>query len=78
MVNRLRWKLTAFNTVNPLFRHCDRYDKLLQVFAAYEGRTINERVLNWALANGVTDSDIRTFREIMLEPKDTPRIGSVR
>lgn len=72
------WELTAFNTVNPLFRHCDRYDKLLQVFAAYEGRTINERVLNWALANGVTDSDIRTFREIMLEPKDTPRIGSVR
>ena len=64
------WELTAFNTVNPLFRHCDRYDKLLQVFAAYEGRTINERVLNWALANGVTDSDIRTFREIMLEPKD--------
>ena len=61
------WEFTAFHNWNPKFNHGDRFWKLVKVFDAYPGETINERVEGYVRSLGFTAAEIDGFREFMLE-----------
>ena len=61
------WQLTAFCFDNPQFRDADRYDKLAAFIALRDGATWTDKFVAYAHDCGVTDEEIATFREIMLE-----------
>ena len=63
----LDWELTAFFNPNPKFRDPDRYDKLVALIEEHAGGTWTEKFVSYAHACGISDAEIATFRNIMLE-----------
>ena len=63
----LDWETTGFWNASTGFNHAGRFNNLVKVFDAYEGKTINERVEKYVLELGFTQKDIENFRNIMLE-----------
>lgn len=61
------WEASGFVISLPKFRHAERFDRLVAVFAAYPGETINARVEGYVRSLGFTERDIAKFRELMLE-----------
>ncbi len=61
------WELTAFFNPNPKFRDPDRYDKLVALIEGHAGGTWTEKFVSYAHACGISDAEIATFRNIMLE-----------
>lgn len=45
----------------------ERWTKLMEVFAQYEGATLNEKIEKFVLSNGFTGEDIEKFRNLMLQ-----------
>lgn len=64
----LDWEVSAFWNKSTSFNHASLFDKLIQVFAEYDGETLNERIENFVLSTGITRAEILQFRDIMLEP----------
>ena len=62
------WEVTAFQKEKVDFGHRTRFNKLVNVFEAYPGATIHEKVVAYVKSAGFTDADIEQFRTIMLEP----------
>ena len=62
------WEATCFWNKNVSLRHEKSFNKLVQVFDAYEGATINDRIEKYVLACGFTPEEIAHFRDLMLEP----------
>lgn len=62
------WEVTAFQKEKIDFGHRTRFSKLVKVFDAFPGATINEKVVAYVKSLGFTDADIAKFRELMLEP----------
>ena len=60
------WEVTAFQKSKLDFVHKTRFEKLVAVFDAYPGVTINERIVAYVKGCGFTDADIAAFRGIML------------
>ncbi|HCG20648.1 MAG TPA: hypothetical protein DER26_06600 [Verrucomicrobia bacterium] len=61
------WEATAFWNKSTHFRHENAIDRLLAVFAAFEGETLNDRICAYVRSCGFTDADIGFFRKLMLE-----------
>ena len=67
------WEATAFFNSKMSFALETRFDKLIALFNAYPGATLNERIEAYVLSNGFTKADIETLRRILLEPKPSAR-----
>lgn len=63
----LDWETTGFWNPNEKFNHERLFNKLVKVFEAYPGKTINEKVEAYVLSLGFTQADIGKLRTIMLE-----------
>ena len=61
------WETTAFTARSKGFNHKERFDRLVKVFDAFSGETINARIEAYVLSLGFTAADIAKFRAIMLE-----------
>ena len=61
------WEVTAFDKAKLEFGHASRFEKLVEVFAAYPGSNERERVEAYVKEQGFTDADIAKFRKLMLE-----------
>lgn len=66
----LDWEASGFWNKNATVNHENCLDKLIAVFDAYEGATLNERIEKFVLSLGFTPEDIQRFRDIMLEKVD--------
>lgn len=66
------WEATAFFNSAMSFSLESRFDKLVALFNAYPGATLNERIEAYVLSNGFTRADIETLRRILLEPGQKP------
>ena len=62
------WEVTAFQKEKLDFGHRTRFSKLVKVFDAFPGASINEKIVAYVKSAGFTDADIEKFRSIMLEP----------
>ena len=62
------WEVTAFQKEKLDFGHRTRFSKLVKVFDAFPGASINEKIAAYVKSAGFTDADIEKFRAIMLEP----------
>ena len=60
------WEATGFDCAHPKLRHDIRWDPLIEVFDAYPGATLNDRIAAYVRACGFTDADIARFRSLML------------
>lgn len=68
------WEVTAFHNPNIMFRHETYFNHLIEVFDAYPGKTLNERILAYVLSLGFTQEDVDWLREFLLEkPKDVAK-----
>ena len=65
----LDWEATGFLSASVSLNHKDRFSQLIEVFDAYPGNTLNERIVNYVLDLGFTMKDINDFRELILEEK---------
>ena len=61
------WESTVFWNPRTGFSHEKRMDRLMAVFDAYPGATVNDRIAAYVKSVGFTDADIARFRELMLE-----------
>ena len=62
------WETTAFHNTTGWFNHRERgFDRLIEGFDKFPGRTLNERIAGFVQSLGFTDADIERFRAIMLE-----------
>ena len=61
------WQYTWTGRAKPTPAPEKRWNKLMSVFAAYDGATLNERIEKYVLSNGFTADDIEKFRTMMLE-----------
>lgn len=61
------WEVTAFSSRTPNFTHEKRLDKLIAVFDAFDGETINERIEKFVLSCGIQPFEIELFRSMMFE-----------
>lgn len=66
------WELTGFAGQGGYFRHEKTFNKLLKVFDAYPGETINEKIVAYVKDAGVTDEDIAKLRDILLDKGGKP------
>lgn len=62
----LDWEVSGFWNANVDFRHDHYFDRLIQGFQRFAGKTINEKIEKYVLSLGFTQTDISTFRSIML------------
>lgn len=63
----LDWETTGFWNGSAKFNHERLFKRLLAVFDAYPGETVNERIEAYVLSLGFTKADIEKLRSIMLE-----------
>ena len=61
------WEATGFDCAHPKLRHDIRWNPLIEVFDAYPGATLNDRIAAYVRACGFSDADIARFRAQMLE-----------
>ncbi|MBR4653566.1 MAG: tyrosine-protein phosphatase [Kiritimatiellae bacterium] len=61
------WQYTWLNRTPPMYPPEERWNRLMTVFSAYEGATLNEKIEKYVLSNGFTAADIAKFRALMLE-----------
>lgn len=61
------WQYTWTGRAKPVCAPERRWERLMSVFAAYEGSTLNERIERYVLSCGFTMADIERFRAMMLE-----------
>ena len=64
---RKEWELSRVWNDRDDFTYEQRLSRLVSVFDAYEGKTLNERIEGYVLSLGFTTEDIRNFRQLMLE-----------
>ena len=61
------WETTAFFNSTPTFNHAERFDHLVAAFEKLPGKNTREKVESYVKSLGFAQSDIDTFRGIMLE-----------
>ena len=61
------WQYTWTGRAKPDPAPENRWEKLMAVFAEYDGATLNERIEKYVLSNGFSADDISKFRNLMLE-----------
>ena len=61
------WQYTWTGRKKPVRAPEERWERLMSVFSAYEGATLNERIEKYVLSNGFTADDIAKFRNLMQE-----------
>ena len=61
------WQYTWMGRAKPTSAPEKRWDRLMSVFAAYDGATLNEKIEKYVLSCGFTADDIEKFRNMMLE-----------
>ena len=62
------WEANIFQDPTPEFNHTNTLDKFTANLAKFDGVTVNEQAYSFLRSLGYTESQISTFREIMLEP----------
>ena len=62
------WEANIFQDPTPEFNHTNTLDKFTANLAKFDGVTVNEQAYGFLRSLGYTESQISTFREIMLEP----------
>ena len=61
------WQYTWTGRAKPAAPPEQRWRRLRKLFNAYEGATLNERIVKYVLSCGFTAADIEKFRSLMLE-----------
>lgn len=61
------WEQTFLKGGNINATHREYFDKLISVFNAYKGATLNDRIAAYVISCGFTAADIERLRSIMLE-----------
>lgn len=61
------WEATCFWNKNVSLRHETSFNRLVGVFDAYPGVTINDRIEKYVLGCGFKPEEISHFRDLMLE-----------
>ena len=67
------WEATGFWNPSAGFCHARCFDKLVEFINTHEGATLNDRIYAYVKSCGITDEEIESFREIMLEPLPTAK-----
>ena len=70
---RKEWELSRVWNGREDFTYEKRLVRLVSVFDAYEGKTLNERIQGYIMSLGFSAEDIELFRKLMLQ--ETPRAG---
>lgn len=64
---RREWELSRVWNARDDFTYEKRLSRLVSVFDAYEGRTLNERIRGYVMSLGFSAEDVEKFRGLMLE-----------
>lgn len=64
---RKEWELSRVWNGRDDFTYEKRLSRLVSVFDAYEGRTLNERIRGYVMSLGFATEDVERFRGLMLE-----------
>ena len=64
---RKEWELSRVWNGRDDFTYEKRLSRLVSVFDAYEGRTLNERIRGYVMSLGFAAEDVEKFRELMLD-----------
>lgn len=65
------WEVTGFWRQNPVYNHANHFDRLVAGFKTnYLRATWTKTLESYAISSGVTQTELDTFRQIMLEHAD--------
>lgn len=68
---RFDWEVTSDFNSNPQFKHHGRYDTLVAMVLSRPGVLFTDKIVSFAHECGITDAEIESWRNLMLEPATT-------